>query len=46
MGKAEDLLHLFILWHRNSKRVITVFETCGSKISILFTKYYESPFEN
>ena len=26
--------------------VITVFKTCRRKISILNTKYYESPFEN
>ena len=26
--------------------VITVFKTCKRKISILNTKYYESPFEN
>ena len=26
--------------------VITVFKTCRKKISILNTKYYESPFEN
>ena len=25
--------------------VITVFKTCGRRISILNTKYYESPFE-
>ena len=26
--------------------VVTVFKTCRRKISILNTKYYESPFEN
>ena len=30
----------------NLNIVITVFKKCRTKISILNTKYYESPFEN
>ena len=44
MAKAEVLLQIHIMASKFNI-VITVFETCRSKISILNTKYYESPFE-
>ena len=45
MGKAEGLLHLFILWHRNLIQSYQSLKHVKDKFVLVNTKYYESQFE-
>ena len=45
-GESRDFIILIHIMVSKFNIVMTVFKTCRRKISILNTKYYESPFDN
>ena len=45
-GESRGFITLIHIMASKFNIVITIFKTCRRKISILNTKYYESPFEN